>query len=193
MNGSARRRSDILYISSASGAKGKTVKPFESILNGHAASANTADPLRRRITLALLAAPIALPACSRASADTIRVWTGPSCGCCHEWVDYLRQNGFSVETFDGGNREARARLGMPERYGSCHTGEAGDYAIEGHVPVREIRRLLAERPDAVGIAVPAMPIGSPGMDGPAYGDRSDPYDVFLVGRDGGVRVYQSYP
>ena len=86
----------------------------------------------------------------------------------------------------------RARLGIPVRYGSCHTALVGGYAIEGHVPAREIRRLLAQRPVAVGLAVPAMPIGSPGMDGPAYGGRKDPFDVLLVGLDGSASVYQPY-
>ena len=84
------------------------------------------------------------------------------------------------------------RLGMPSRYGSCHTASIEGYAIEGHVPVREIRRLLEERPQAVGISVPGMPRGSPGMDGPMYGDVKDPYDVLLIGRDGEATVFQSY-
>jgi hypothetical protein len=82
---------------------------------------------------------------------------------------------------------------MPMRLGSCHTAQVEGYAIEGHVPAREIRRLLAERPDAVGLAVPGMPIGSPGMDGHAYGTRKDPYDVLLVRKDGSTTSFQSYP
>jgi hypothetical protein len=81
---------------------------------------------------------------------------------------------------------------MPTRYGSCHTARIGGYVVEGHVPAREIRRVLAEKPDAIGIAVPGMPVGSPGMDGPEYGGRRDPYDVVLVLRDGSSRVYASY-
>jgi hypothetical protein len=97
-----------------------------------------------------------------------------------------------VQTFDDGNNAARERLGLPARYGSCHTARIGGYALEGHVPVREIRRLLAERPDAIGLAVPGMPVGSPGMDGPQYDGRREPYDVLLVHRDGSSRVYASY-
>jgi hypothetical protein len=77
---------------------------------------------------------------------------------------------------------------MPVKYGSCHTAAVGGYAIEGHVPAREIHRLLKERPAAVGLSVPAMPRGSPGMDGPEYGKQRDPYDVLLVLRDGSARV-----
>jgi hypothetical protein len=86
----------------------------------------------------------------------------------------------------------RKRQGIPEALGSCHTGVIEGYALEGHVPAREIRRLLAERPDAIGLSVPSMPRGSPGMDGPVYGGVRDPYDVLLVGRDGSASVFQSY-
>ncbi len=81
---------------------------------------------------------------------------------------------------------------MPIQFGSCHTAVIDGYAIEGHVPAREIKRLLAEKPNAVGIAVPAMPIGSPGMDGPEYGSRKDPYDVLLISKNGQSQIYQSY-
>jgi hypothetical protein len=157
-----------------------------------AATPARVDRSRRRLTIALLAAPV-IAACTKAIAEpTIRVWTGPSCGCCHDWVEHMRQSGFNVETFDGGNVEARSRLGMPVQYGSCHTGEIDGYVVEGHVPANDILRLLDERPDAVGVAVPGMPFGSPGMDGPAYGDRRDPYDVLLVRRDGSAEIFQSH-
>jgi hypothetical protein len=136
-----------------------------------------------------------LAACAAAraqAASTVEIWKSPSCGCCSNWVTHLKTNGFAVKVHDNGNTDARARLGMPVRYGSCHTGQVGGYAIEGHVPAREIRRLLLDKPAAVGLAVPAMPLGSPGMDGPDFDNRKDPYDVLLVQRDGGASVYQSY-
>ena len=105
---------------------------------------------------------------------------------------HLQSNGFAVTANDAGNTSARARLGVALRYGSCHTATVGGYAIEGHVPAREIRRLLAEAPKAIGLAVPAMPLGSPGMDGPAYKGQRDPYDVLLLLKDGCARVYQHY-
>jgi len=83
-------------------------------------------------------------------------------------------------------------MGIPVKFGSCHTAVVDGYALEGHVPAKEIRRLLKERPQAVGLAVPGMPVGSPGMDGPEYKGRKDPYDVLLVARDGGARSFQSY-
>ena len=116
----------------------------------------------------------------------------PTCGCCKDWIRHLESNGFKVKVHDSGNTAARSRLGVPMRLGSCHTALVEGYAIEGHVPARELRRLLSERPSAVGLAVPGMPIGSPGMDGPAYGTRKDPYDVLLVRKDGSTTSYQSY-
>ena len=138
-------------------------------------------------------APRSLPAFPRAqSAPRIEVYKSPTCGCCNDWNDHLKTNGFSVVTHDVGNNAARARLGLPARYGSCHTAAVDGYVVEGHVPAREIRRLLKERPPATGLAVPEMPFGSPGMDGPKYGDKVEPYDVLLVLRDASARVFQSY-
>lgn len=153
--------------------------------------------LPRRRLLGALACAVAtalVPFKTRASEATIAadVWKGPTCGCCNDWITHLEANGFSVTAYNEGNSAARARLGMPLRFGSCHTADIGGYAIEGHVPAREIHRLLEEQPDAVGLTVPGMPIGSPGMDGSVYGGRRDPYDVLLIGRDGSARVYQSY-
>ena len=122
----------------------------------------------------------------------VEVWKAPGCGCCEDWKSHLEANGFQVTMHESGSAAARTRLHVPEKLGSCHTAQVGGYALEGHVPAREIRRLLKERPTAVGLAVPGMIIGSPGMDGPAYGGRKDPYDVLLISADGSTRVYQSY-
>ena len=151
------------------------------------------DAARRRFIAAMVVGSIApLLRIKAAEPTSIEVWTGPSCSCCQDWIKHLEASGFEVGTHDGGNSEARARLGMPIQYGSCHTGEVAGYALEGHVPAREIRRLLTERLDAIGLSVPAMPRGSPGMDGPVYGGVRDPYDVLLIRRDGNAVVYQSY-
>ena len=148
---------------------------------------------RRHLTASLLLTPLLVSFRSKAAeAQVIEVWTGPGCGCCHDWIKHLQTNGFEVTTHDGGNTAARERLGMPVDYGSCHTGEVGGYAIEGHVPAREIHRLLEEKLEAVGLSVPSMPRGSPGMDGPAYGSVRDPYDVLLIRRNGSAVVYQSH-
>ncbi len=149
---------------------------------------------RRQLLLAgaALALPAAVLAQAKPALPVLQVWKDPNCGCCKDWVAYLQADGFTVQTFDTGNTAMRRRLQLPERYGSCHTGLIAGYVIEGHVNAREIRRLLAEKPAAIGLAVPGMPVGSPGMDGSIYGDRKDPYDVLLVLRDGSSRVYQSY-
>jgi Cu/Ag efflux protein CusF len=128
-----------------------------------------------------------------AQAATVEVWKDPNCGCCHLWVEHLQAHGFKVQMRDVGNTAARKRLGMPEKLGSCHSATVGGYVIEGHVPAADIRRLLKERPVALGLSVPGMPIGSPGMDGPEYNGRKDAYDVLLVQKDGSTRSFQRYP
>ena len=154
---------------------------------------------RRNLLLAAAglagAAPLLTVAATPSKAQALpvmQVWKDPNCGCCKDWISYLERDGFQVQVFDTGNTAARQRLGLPVKFGSCHTALIGGYVVEGHVNAREIRRLLAEKPQAIGLAVPGMPIGSPGMDGPEYGGQKDPYDVLLVLRDGSSRVYQSY-
>jgi hypothetical protein len=143
---------------------------------------------------ALLAAAALLPLAAAAQQESaIEVYKTATCGCCNDWIAYLKGNGFSVRSTNVPDTSpVRARLGLPAKYGSCHTAVVGGYVVEGHVPAREIRRLLAERPAAVGIAVPEMPIGSPGMDGPAYKGQRDPFDVLLLQADGSSKVFASY-
>jgi hypothetical protein len=131
-------------------------------------------------------------ATSAPGAPWVDVWPSPGCGCCRDWVRHIEAAGLRARVHDSGQAEARARLRLPGSLASCHTAEVGGYGLEGHVPAREIQRLLRERPQAVGLVVPAMPVGSPGMDGPEYHGRRDPYDVLLVLADGRTRVYQSY-
>ena len=124
------------------------------------------------------------------AADTIEVWKDPGCGCCTKWVDHLKAAGFGVRTHEVSDMNAaRAKNGVPQALGACHTARVGRYAIEGHVPAADIRRLLRERPEGAGLAVPGMPAGSPGMEA----DRTQPYDVLLFNADGRTRVYRHYP
>lgn len=123
----------------------------------------------------------------------IEVWKDPNCGCCGDWITHMQASGFQVLVHDTGNAPARKRLRVPEKMGSCHTALVGGYALEGHVPAKEVHRLLKERPRAIGLAVPGMPVGSPGMDGAAYNGRKDPYDVLLLLDKDKSRVYQAYP
>ena len=129
--------------------------------------------------LTLAAGRLVSPAGAEAFPAMV-VFRDPTCGCCHKWVDYLTANGFSVSVRDAtraGMREIKARLGVPADLASCHTAEIGSYVIEGHVPAIAIRRLLAEKPAGRGLAVPGMPIGSPGMEG----GTPETYDVLLFG------------
>jgi hypothetical protein len=124
-----------------------------------------------------------------AALPAIDVYKSASCGCCHDWVEHLQSNGFTVKVHDVANPSAyRAKFGVPHALGSCHTAVIDGYAIEGHVPAREIKQLLAERPKAKGLAVPSMLLGSPGMEGL----HSEPYDVLLFQADGRHAVYQHY-
>lgn len=144
---------------------------------------------RRRLLLTLVASALVLPLAARAAGPVIEVFKTPTCGCCKEWVRHLEANGFAVTVREVSDTAPyRAKAGIPEQFGSCHTGMVQGYAIEGHVPAREIKRLLASKPRATGLAVPGMPMGSPGMEGP----QSMPYDVLLVGKDGRSSVFQRY-
>ena len=117
----------------------------------------------------------------------LRVWKSPRCGCCGKWVEYLRDNGFEVKVFNTGDvTRIKRRYGVPLELGSCHTATVGDYVIEGHVPADSIRRLLAEQPRARGLAVPRMPMGSPGMEGP----DPEAYEVLLFDEQGGQSLFE---
>ena len=110
------------------------------------------------------------------------------CGCCGLWVDHMREAGFQVEVRNNENMNPiKQRLGVPPGKGSCHTAEVGGYFVEGHVPAGDVMRLLMEKPDARGLAVPGMPAGSPGMEMPD--GRVQPYTVELVGKDGSTSVF----
>lgn len=154
---------------------------------------------RRRSILAA-AASLTLPAWAapagggHADLPLVEVWKSPSCGCCGDWVKYLQTQGFRTKVNEVESAvPTRRRVGLDDKYGSCHTAMVGGYALEGHVPAREVKRLLKEKPKGVvGLAVPGMPLGSPGMDQPVYGGQKTPHDVLLVLRDGSAIVYQSY-
>ena len=160
---------------------------------------NTTQANRRQFALAGLAA-LALPAGAlaqvqaqgQANSVQVEVWKSPSCGCCKDWIAHMEKSGFRFTVHETGNTAVRQRMRIPLALGSGHTAVIGRYAIEGHVPAKDVQRLLREKPEAVGLTVPGMPIGSPGMDGPEYGGRRDAYDVLLVAADGSTRVYSSY-
>ena len=150
--------------------------------------------MKRRHILSAVAASVAataLPSFAANPRPQVEVFKSPTCGCCGAWVDHMKAAGFSVKVTEvGDTTAAHKRYGLPDKFGSCHTGLVGGYVIEGHVPAAEVKRLLAMRPAAIGLAVPGMPVGSPGM---AYGDRQDPYDVFLIDKSGRESVFAHYP
>lgn len=139
----------------------------------------------------LLLAPAALLACAgRAAAATIDVVKSPTCGCCTQWVEHLRAAGFEVRVTEAEDvAPASRRLGVPDDLRSCHTASIEGYAIEGHVPAADIRRLLQERPQAAGLAVPGMPMGSPGME---QGGTAEPFATVLFSRDGRRRLFAQH-
>jgi len=121
-----------------------------------------------------------------ANATEITVYKSPTCGCCERWIDHLGDNGFDVVTKDIRDLSAvKAAHAVTPRLASCHTALVDGYVVEGHVPVVDIRRLLAERPAVKGLAVPGMPMGSPGMEGA----RKDPYDVLTFDDEGRTKVF----
>ncbi|MBX9700683.1 MAG: DUF411 domain-containing protein [Acetobacteraceae bacterium] len=147
-------------------------------------------PARRPLIAASLAALVAAPLRARA-ATPVSVWRDPNCGCCTGWVDHLRAEGFAVQDqVVPSVAPVRRRLGTPADLLSCHAGQVEGFVLEGHVPSAAIRRLLAERPAGVrGLAVPAMPVGSPGMEVP--GQAPDTYDVIAFG-DGPHRPFMRF-
>jgi hypothetical protein len=126
-----------------------------------------------------------------ASAPVISVYKSPTCGCCKNWVDHVKAAGFTVEVHDVDNlSDIKADAGVPASTRSCHTAIVGGYAIEGHVPAATIQRLLKEKPVLAGLAVPGMPVGSPGMEVP--GQPAEKYDVVAFKADGSTSVYESH-
>jgi hypothetical protein len=136
-------------------------------------------------------AAVAVPALAGPPLPHVEVFKSPYCGCCGAWVDHMKAAGFTVKvTLVGDTTAARKRLGMPDAFGSCHTATVAGYVLEGHVPAADVKRLLVAKPIAIGLAVPGMPPGSPGME---VGDRQDPYEVFLIDKSGHETVFASYP
>jgi hypothetical protein len=146
--------------------------------------------LRRKLVAIL--APLAVLACaeSAVAATTLIVTKNAACGCCDGWVEHMQKAGFTVEVrvVDDVNPTA-TRLGVPDELRSCHTTQAENYVIEGHVPAEDVKRLLAAKPDAIGLALPGMVAGSPGMEQGAAAKR---YDVLLFAKSGKTKVFASH-
>jgi hypothetical protein len=124
------------------------------------------------------------------AGPSVDVFKSPTCGCCAKWVDHMRNAGFIVHVTDLGDAELqkiKARYGVPASAQSCHTARVEGFTIEGHVPPSEVKRLLQEKPDVVGLTVPGMPLGSPGME--VSGVKPQPYEVLTIDKAGKTKVY----
>ncbi|MBP2647837.1 MAG: hypothetical protein H6Q77_1461 [Gemmatimonadetes bacterium] len=148
--------------------------------------------LVRKVTVTafgIAAAVVATVAATPAPRTELVVYKSATCGCCNKWVDYLRKQGFSVVAHDTSDMTAvKAELGVPDALSSCHTAIVGGYVIEGHVPVSDIARLLKEHPKVVGLSVPGMVTGSPGMEGGV----PEHYKVVAFDARGNTTVFASY-
>ena len=154
------------------------------LLGGCAPAASGTGAAEAAATVATAPAEAALP--------LLTVHKHPSCGCCGLWIDHMRQAGFRVEARDREDMAAvKDAAGVPQALGSCHTAEVGGYFIEGHVPAEDVARLLRERPAARGLALPGMPLGSPGMEHPD--GIVQPHAVLLVLEDGSTREFSRHP
>ncbi len=135
----------------------------------------------------LLAAPYALAESTAAPSSEVHVYKSPYCGCCGNWVEYMRKQGFTVTVEEKEDMSPiKQSLNVPDEMQSCHTSTIGGYVIEGHVPAEDIRRLLKEKPDAIGLAAPGMPQTSPGMD---VAGSTEAYDVLLFKADGSTQIF----
>jgi hypothetical protein len=127
---------------------------------------------------------------SAAHAGTMTVHKSASCGCCAKWVEHVQKHGFTVKVVNTDDIMAvKAKAGIPDTLASCHTATVGGYVVEGHVPAADIKKLLASKPKAKGIAVPGMPMGSPGME---HGDHRQPYQTLLIKADGSTAVFAQH-
>lgn len=144
-------------------------------------------PVILLVVPALFAGCSKTPSSSAAAGPTLTVYKSPTCGCCAKWMDHANAGGLATELKSEPDMvSVQKRLGVPEGLYACHVATAGDYLIVGHVPAEDVRRLLAEKPRARGLAVRGMPLGSPGME---HGDHHQPYDTLLFQADGSSVVY----
>jgi hypothetical protein len=143
--------------------------------------------MRRIFSLLIAYAALTAPLAAEPKSE-VQVYKSPTCGCCEKWVDHLRAEGFAVRTSDVADvTPIKLENGVAPELSACHTAFVGGYVVEGHVPASDIRRLLAERPAVAGLAVPGMPVGSPGMEGPG----AVAYEVLSFGAQG-VRVFSKH-
>ncbi len=149
-------------------------------------------PIITLLCAAVLLAAVPVRAEPAPQSTAGQIFKSASCDCCTKWMAHMSQNGFALEAKEMANTDLhrfKVHIGLKPDQTSCHTAMIGGYAIEGHVPAEDVKRLLAEKPDAIGLSVPGMPVGSPGMES---GDQKDPYDVLLIKKDGTSEVFAKH-
>ena len=147
--------------------------------------------MRTLLVLSLMIFGVA-PVAAADKPSSVEVWKSETCKCCGAWVKHLEANGFAVKvngTDTGALAALKRQVGISDKLASCHTAKIGGYVVEGHAPSSDIKRLVTERPDAIGLTVPGMPVGSPGME---QGDEFEPYDVLLIKKDGATEVFAKH-
>ena len=142
-------------------------------------------------TMAILLALVGTVAATAQSSNVVQVWKDPYCGCCVKWINQMKAAGFQIRVHNTNDlTEIKKMLGVPDQLRSCHTAKIGDYVIEGHVPIADVKRLLGQKPTVVGISVPGMPIGSPGME--VRTGETEPYEVATFDKNGATSVFAKH-
>lgn len=155
----------------------------------------TSPSFTRRDIIGAAITLLTVPAINRAAFATqalpsVQAYRNPGCDCCEQWTEHMKAAGFEITMQDDPDLATRkSQLGVPDQLGGCHTAVIGDYVIEGHVPPDDIVRFLTEKPDVLGLAVPGMPMGSPGME---MGESKEPYEVLAFKKDGSWNLYASH-
>ncbi|MGH8049820.1 MAG: DUF411 domain-containing protein [Arenimonas sp.] len=148
-------------------------------------------PLDDKLSMEQKVAVLKVDMMQEAALPPVTVYKSPTCGCCKLWVEHMKHSGFQVSVVETQDlNPIKRKLGVPAGLGSCHTAKVGNYFVEGHVPASDVKRLLKQKPDALGISVPGMPIGSPGMEVPS--GETQPYTVTQVNKDGSLSIFSSH-
>jgi len=156
-----------------------------------AAPRREVPPLDDKLSMEQKVVALKVDMMQEAALPLMTVYKSPNCGCCKLWVDHVQKSGFKVSVIDTEDlNPIKLKLGVPAGLGSCHTAKVGDYFVEGHAPASDVKPLVKEKPDALGISVPGMPLGSPGMEVPT--GETQPYTVTQVNKDGSLSIFSSH-
>lgn len=156
-----------------------------------AAPRREVPPLDDKLSMEQKVVALKVDMMQEAALPPMIVYKSPTCGCCKLWVEHMKNSGFKVSVIEAEDlNPIKLKLGVPAGLGSCHTAKVGGYFVEGHVPASDVKRLLKQKPDVLGISVPGMPMGSPGMEVPS--GETQPYTVTQVNKDGSLSIFSSH-